>query len=116
MRTFIRRYWNKLITIRNRHSLDRGSALVIALLIMLALILLGLALLLQSNTEYAISLNERDSTATLANADATLQLAKAFVKDYSVSNPACGAGSARSRRQLELVQRRRPPAATLSLM
>ncbi len=87
MGTLIRRYWTKLITICNRHSLDRGSALVIALLIMLALILLGLALLLQSNTEYAISLNERDSTAALANADATLQLAKAFVKDYSVSNP-----------------------------
>jgi Tfp pilus assembly protein PilX len=62
---------------------EKGSALVIALVIMLALTLLGLSLLLQSNTEYVISVNERDATAALANAEAVLQLAKEKIRNAS---------------------------------
>jgi len=65
------------------NSTEKGSALVVALIIMLALTLLGLSLLLQSNTEYVIALNERDSTAALENAEAGLQLAKRVIRDNS---------------------------------
>lgn len=68
--------------IRAMMQKEQGGALVIALIIMLALTLLGLSLLLQSNTEYAISINERDSTAALYNAEAALQLAKARIQSY----------------------------------
>ncbi|MCI0412485.1 hypothetical protein L0222_06735 [bacterium] len=61
---------------------EQGSALIIALIIMLALTLLGLSLLLQSNTEYVISINERDSTAALYNAEAALQMTKEKLRSF----------------------------------
>src|SRR5262245_30033831 len=64
-------------------SKEKGSALVIALIVMLVLTLLGLSLLLQSNTEYVIAINERDSTAALENAEGGLQLAKAYISANS---------------------------------
>ena len=70
----ITRFFKQLI------ARSEGSALVVSLLVMLCLVLLGLALLLQSNTEYVIALNERDSTAALYDAEAALQLTKQFIR------------------------------------
>jgi hypothetical protein len=68
-------------------SKEKGSALVIALIVMLVLTLLGLSLLLQSNTEYVIAVNERDSTAALENAEGGLQLAKAVIIEKAIGAP-----------------------------
>ncbi len=75
-----------LIRIRSIFQKEQGGALVIALIVMLALVLLGLSLLLQSNTEYMISLNERDSTTALYNAEAAVQLAKRVIKDNGTAS------------------------------
>src|SRR5687767_3945989 len=57
---------------RNRHRNrgDRGSALLVSLMVMVGLSLLGLSFVAISETENAISVNERNKTQTAAVAEA----------------------------------------------
>jgi hypothetical protein len=54
----------------NRNSTDRGSALLVSLMVMVGLSLLGLGFVAISETESAISVNERNYTQTLQVAEA----------------------------------------------
>ena len=61
---------------------EEGAALVVTLLVMLVLILLGLALVLQSNTEHLIAQNEEDSSHALSGAEAVVFWANRIIRDY----------------------------------
>src|SRR3990172_7044254 len=65
---------------------NQGAALVIALLVVMSLVLLGLSILLQSNTEHMIAVNERDATSAMFDAEAALQLAKGVLSASSDIN------------------------------
>ena len=49
---------------------EEGAALIVTLLVMLVLVLLGLSLLLQSDTEHAIAMNDQDANEALHYAEA----------------------------------------------
>lgn len=55
---------------KSRHRNDRGSALLVSLMVMVGLSLLGLGFVAISETESAISVNERNYTQTLHVAEA----------------------------------------------
>lgn len=74
------RDWKQALTGNGK---QKGSALVIALLVILVLAMMGLALMLQSNTDYVIALNERDSTVALNSAEAGVELAKSAISNFS---------------------------------
>lgn len=78
----------KLARLWNNVSNQKGVALVIALLIMLALVLLGFALILQSNTESLISTNESESFATLNQAEGQMNWARHQILAWVKSQPA----------------------------
>jgi len=67
---------------------QEGSALIASLLVLLVLVLLGLALLLQGNTEHLIAVNEQDAQRALMHAEEGVTMAKLVV--YTRSNPATG--------------------------
>jgi Tfp pilus assembly protein PilX len=62
---------------------ERGTALVITLFIMVVLVLLGLALLLLSETEYSIAVNEQDATICFGYADGGMQWISRRLRDIS---------------------------------
>src|SRR5262245_57098024 len=70
----------RLLQFINRmESKEKGSALIIALLVTVVLSLLGLSLMFQADTEKSISINERDSFEALHVAEIGVQWAKRSV-------------------------------------
>jgi hypothetical protein len=59
--------------IASKHLRQRGSALLVSLMVMVGLSLLGLAFVAVSQTESAISINQRNHTQTLQVAEAATQ-------------------------------------------
>src|SRR3990172_2804507 len=68
---------------------QQGAALVVTLLVMMVLVLLALSLILQSQTEYTIAINEQDAFTALGHGEATLELLNKAVRNYatSIANP-----------------------------
>lgn len=64
-------YW-KIVLVRGR---EKGSALLVSLMVMVGLSLLGLGFVAVSETESAISVNERNYSQTLAVAEAGTRIA-----------------------------------------
>ncbi|MCI0417295.1 hypothetical protein L0222_31395 [bacterium] len=62
---------------------SEGVALIVTLLILLTLVLLGLALMLQTDTEHLIAVNEQDSIETFHYAEAGLNWTKRRVIDIA---------------------------------
>ena len=62
---------------------NEGVALILTLLILLTLVVLGLALLLQTDTEYLIAVNEQDSIEAFHHAEAGLTWAKRTILDIA---------------------------------
>src|SRR3954452_11913959 len=60
---------------------QRGSALLVSLMVMVGLSLLGLAFMAMSETENAISLNERNHAQTVAIAEAGARLVVQWFQD-----------------------------------
>jgi len=66
-----RKYW-KMVMLQSR---EKGSALLVSLMVMVGLSLLGLGFVAVSETESAISVNERNYAQTLAVAEAGARIA-----------------------------------------
>ena len=66
---------------KTRREKERGSALVIAILLMVIISLMGLAFALVADTENKISFNERSSTQALYVAEGTVRLVKQWFDD-----------------------------------
>jgi hypothetical protein len=66
---------------RRRGRRDRGSALLVSLMVMVGLSLLGLSFVAISETENAISVNERNKTRTTALAEAGAKAAVQWFQD-----------------------------------
>lgn len=64
-------------------SKRQGAALVVSLMVTLVLVLLSLALVMQSSTEYVIAVNESDAFAALSYGEATLDWVNRRVIDYA---------------------------------
>ena len=65
---------------------DKGAALVVSLLVLMVLVLLGLTLILQSQTEYLGSVNENDALAALSFAESGLEWSERAIKDEAVGD------------------------------
>jgi hypothetical protein len=71
-----------------RRSSERGSAMIIALMIMIVLTLLGVTFLVLAEQEQQISVNERDLTQVLYVAEAGVEVAKTWFNQPDLaSNP-----------------------------
>lgn len=70
-----------------RPSSERGSAMIIALMIMIILTLLGVTFLVLAEQEQQISVNERDYAQALYVAEAAVEVAKTWFNDPSSGNP-----------------------------
>jgi hypothetical protein len=72
---------------KSRHGRrDRGSALLVSLMVMVGLSLLGLSFVAISETENAISVNERNKTQTTAVAEAGAKAVVQWFQDPSTMN------------------------------
>lgn len=67
---------------------EKGVALIVTLVIVLALVLLGLSLLMQSSTDQLVSVNEQDATRALGYAETGLDAVNRMVKNYAARTPA----------------------------
>lgn len=74
---------NKKNLLKSILSHDKGAALIVSLLVMLALVLLGLAILLQSDTEYQTAKNEEEAAQALHYAEAGLEWGKREIIDFA---------------------------------
>ena len=70
-----------------RVAAERGSAMIIALLIMIILTLLGVTFLVLAEQEEAISVNERDHAQALYLAEAGVEFARSWFQDPTAGNP-----------------------------
>src|SRR5687768_17167657 len=66
--------------IKSEHQ--RGVALMITLMVMLVLVLISLSIVVQSNTEHLISMNEQDSFKALADGEGVVEFANREVRTY----------------------------------
>src|SRR5687768_14998881 len=66
---------------RHRNRGDRGSALLVSLMVMVGLSLLGLSFVAISETENAISVNERNKTEATALAEAGAEAVVQWFQD-----------------------------------
>lgn len=66
---------------QRRQSPEKGSALLVSLMVMVGLSLLGLGFVAISETESAIAVNERNSTQALAAAEAGAKIAVEWFQD-----------------------------------
>jgi hypothetical protein len=71
---------------RNRRRRDRGSALLVSLMVMVGLSLLGLSFVAISETENAISVNERNKAQTAALAEAGAKAIVQWFQDPSTAD------------------------------
>src|SRR5687768_7418016 len=78
MKSFSQRVRRLLKSIKGK---DKGAALVVSLLVLMVLVLLGLTLVLQSQTEYLGAVNENDSLEALSIAESGLEWAERAIKD-----------------------------------
>src|SRR3990172_1826248 len=62
---------------------QKGVALIVSLLVLMILVLLGLSLVLQSQTEYVLAVNENDSFAALSYGESALEWSERRIKDLS---------------------------------
>jgi hypothetical protein len=60
---------------------EKGAALIASLLVLMVLVLLGLTLILQSQTEYLGAVNENDALTTLSFAESGLEWSERVIKD-----------------------------------
>ena len=84
MRSVSKKLKALLKTITNK---EKGAALVVSLLVLMVLVLLGLTLILQSQTEYLGSVNENDSLAALSFAESALEWSERAIKDEALGDP-----------------------------
>ncbi|MCI0605028.1 hypothetical protein L0156_18740 [bacterium] len=61
---------------------QQGAALIITLMVMLVVVLISLSLIIQSNTEHLISINEQDSFKALSDAEGVVEWANREVRTY----------------------------------
>ncbi len=66
---------------------QKGAALIVSLLVLMVLVLLGLTLILQSQTEYLGAVNENDALAALSFAESGLEWAERAIKDEATGDP-----------------------------
>ena len=66
---------------------EKGAALIVSLLVLMVLVLLGLTLILQSQTEYLGAVNENDALAALSFAESGLEWAERAIKDEASGDP-----------------------------
>ena len=79
----LKRKINVLSICKKVTSRNKGVALILTLFILLTLLLLGLALLMQTDTEHLIAVNEQDSLESFHHAEAGLSWTKREVLDVA---------------------------------
>ncbi len=62
---------------------QEGAALIVTLLVMMVLVLLGLSLMLQSQTEFVIAVNEQDAIMALGYGESVMDWLNNIVIDYA---------------------------------